>query len=494
MQINELSAAILKILSGESGGGPDAAFLKSLQVGQILNGAILKILPQGKALVDFQGRSVMVQTQTPLSPGQQISARIEQAEPNPVLKIIPTPHTAPLEPRGDSLTLQSRRQSPEQGVRLVLKMPDEQGLASKLQIRQGAEVTATVTRAPGNDSLVVTANHRTARLKLTNEIPLRPGDTFTIQSQPDNQLTLKFSLPAAPERPAVVSPAMLRPYLPTKSDMSALAEKLQTLTQSLPVDSLSIKDKSLLDGLGKSLQSLTPQADRVPGEQALRRATETQTKTLESKLLAVLQSGSKPDIQPHLQTDLKSQLLGLQTLLEKPEAGPSQTHIASKLNISEIISTIRGALDTLEFNQLSQQFAKQESQPLVLNFPNPFSQQDKSFKVYVRKMDDSEEGEARQGDPQGFNAVFMLDLTALGALQIDAKVHNRNVSVQFAVENESIAGFIEMNLPELTQALNEIGYSGIATCCIKKQEEMVIDDALEKLLVTRDARLVDVQT
>ncbi len=478
MQINDLSAAILKILSGESGGSPDAAFLKSLQIGQILNGSILKILPQGKALVDFQGRSVMVHTQTPLSPGQQITAKTEQVEPHPVLKIISVP-PPPLEVRGDSLTLQTRRKpsSPEESINLVLKMRDEQGVASKLQIRQGAVATATVTHTPGNDSIVVTANNRSATLKLANEIPLRVGDTLTIQSQPDNQLTLKFILPATPERPSVVSPAMLRPYLPTKSEMPVISEKLQALIQSLPAESLSVKEKALVDGLGKNLQLLTPQPDRVPSEQVLRTTTETQTKTLESKLLAVLQSGAKPDIQSHLQTDLKSQLLVLQSLLEKPDAGPAQTHASSKLNISEMMSTIRGALDTLEFNQLSQQFAKQESQPLILNFPNPFSQHDKSFKVYVRKMDDSEGGDAKKGDRQGFNAVFMLDLTALGALQIDAKVRDRAVTVQFAVENESVAGFIEMNLPELSQALNEIGCSGTATCCIKKPEEMAVDDA-----------------
>ena len=63
------------------------AFLKNYSTGQTLPGKVVQILPEQKAVVEVQGEKLLLQFPRPVNPGQNITIKIEQILPSPILKL-----------------------------------------------------------------------------------------------------------------------------------------------------------------------------------------------------------------------------------------------------------------------------------------------------------------------------------------------------------------------------------------------------------------------
>jgi flagellar hook-length control protein FliK len=142
----------------------------------------------------------------------------------------------------------------------------------------------------------------------------------------------------------------------------------------------------------------------------------------------------------------------------------------------------------LEFQQLSNQFAPQEHQPLVLPLVNPFAAPAQTTHLTVHR----DGGQAGQPAAQEhYTVALSLDLSALGALHIEATVHGAAVSARLEVADPAVAEFLRAATPELSARLQEMGLQAGVVCEVQEHVAQEHEEPLPRTL-TRAVRLVDV--
>ena len=91
----------------------------------------------------------------------------------------------------------------------------------------------------------------------------------------------------------------------------------------------------------------------------------------------------------------------------------------------------------------------------------------------------------RDRDGQGTSLVFFLDLTALGALTIEARLQGASLIGRFLVEDAPRAEFLEGLLPELGQALGRLGVEAQFGVAVRPGPEQESASPLAQLLRQR---------
>ena len=129
----------------------------------------------------------------------------------------------------------------------------------------------------------------------------------------------------------------------------------------------------------------------------------------------------------------------------------------------------------------------------MLQIPNPFIGEKKSIKLYLRKSDD-ETVDRKNGEKEGVLLVFLLDLSALGNLRVDARLNKEVISVRINVENQAIAQYIDANLKDFHSRMTSLGFQSDVTCCVTKNIEHEFENELNQLLINDCERLVDLTT
>ncbi|SVD44620.1 uncharacterized protein METZ01_LOCUS397474, partial [marine metagenome] len=145
----------------------------------------------------------------------------------------------------------------------------------------------------------------------------------------------------------------------------------------------------------------------------------------------------------------------------------------------------------IELHQLTNQFARHEGQPIILQIPDPFMI-GKTINLYVRDNDKDTDGKSK--DNNGVLLVFFLDMSALGNLRVDVKMNKETTSIKIDVENQDIEKFINRNLKEFCARLEAIGFDVNASCCVVSKVEDNLGKKLNQLLVDDSKRLVDLTT
>ncbi|MCA1905429.1 MAG: flagellar hook-length control protein FliK [Desulfarculus sp.] len=92
-----------------------------------------------------------------------------------------------------------------------------------------------------------------------------------------------------------------------------------------------------------------------------------------------------------------------------------------------------------------------------------------------------------QGDQEGQGAslVFFLELTALGALTVEARLHGAALSGRFLVEDAQRAEFLEEMLPELGERLERLGLQASFGVAVRPGPEQEHSSPLAQLLRQR---------
>ena len=172
--------------------------------------------------------------------------------------------------------------------------------------------------------------------------------------------------------------------------------------------------------------------------------------------------------------------------VEEKDTSPNQ-----RRQFMEAIKTFRSAVGNIELQQLANQVSRQEGQPIVLQIPDPFMI-GKTVNLYVRHVDDEGKGKSNKDD--GVLLVFLLELSALGNLRVDAKMNKESISVRIDVENQDIAQFIDGNLKDFCARLEELGFEVNASCSVVRKIEDNLGNQLNQLLIDDSKRLVDLTT
>jgi len=320
---------------------------------------------------------------------------------------------------------------------------------------------------PGaNASLVVTAH----------------GDNFRLVAQQDGT-------------PKAIDIFKIKALLPFKESFGEMIQKLDVLINSSEVIKNLSTETGLVERFVKTLNLFKIQSlgKRLPVQDStqLKEQIDLSGINYEPKVKKIFQ-GKEPYKVPHdLKVDLKGQLMRLlevvEVRVEEKDTSPNQ-----RRQFMEAIKIFRSAVGNIELQQLTNQVSRQESQPIVLQIPDPFMI-GKTVNLYVRHVDNEGKGKSNK-DNDSVLLVFLLELSALGNLRVDAKMNKESISVRIDVENQDIAQFIDGNLKEFCARLGELGFEVNASCSVVRKIEDNLSNQLNQLLIDDSKRLVDLTT
>jgi hypothetical protein len=449
-------------------------------------------LPKGKATISIAGQkvvadlpslknqndSVYVKSEYTFKPGQKIYARVEKVNPEPILKLVP-PLQQKVQEEGYTTNL-SRKVKPE-----VLKFEK----FSELKLPPDRIVQVSVNRVVDANTFLVQFEDQEIHVKTENAKFYRPDTTIRIEFQKTDS-RFKSVFFDSPVNPGTVDLELIKPYLPSRTPLGKLVGELtRDILDSPILKELKIQPQ-LLEKLRETLQVLTPKLGVIPNEVKIKEQVEKSGIRYEAKVKQFLAQTENPKMKLELAKDLKGQLLDLLQVTEKSIKNLSEQN--QRRQISDFQQRVKVSIDSIELNQLSSRVATQENQPLVLQIPNPLSPSEKSINLFI--YEDSEGGQdGKKGDKEVYNIAFLLNLSALGNIKINAKVGPKSLAVRMEVEQDDVSDFIRNNSPEFEQHMEKKDLNTTVEC-LTREEVTPIKDNLIELLVSQNTSLLSVKT
>jgi len=492
------------------------AFSQKYSPGQVLQGKVVEAVPKGRAIVNFGGEKILVQPGKPVTPGQTLTAKIEQILPTPILKLVdPVPGSqdhvpsatvgknssksnAPSKPENSStptpvhnepdfVTRFSRNNLAKNNFAESLSPSD----LSRLQLVKGQEARGEVLQVIDNKTLLARINQNEVKVHTTDGGHFKPGDPVVARVLSQGKGYYLYAEPAAQgSRPVV--PAMIRPYLSNYQTLTNTIASVENKVLGHPVLKEIKTDPALMERLRETVQTLQP---RDPGQLDGAKIKEIMDRSgihYEAKVKNLNFENLSAERRLELGRDFKGQLLEFSKTLESELSKANLPETLIKPT-GELLTQVRQAIQNIEFQQLSHQYSKQENHPLLLQIPNSFFGEGETVRIYFRDGADNSKGN-QNNKSKDLNLVFLLDLSALGNLRIDSRVNDNGISVNIFSESPEIIEFINQRAPELKARMEELGFQITVTGLVQKQVEMDVPDIMSNLLVDRSLNLVDIKT
>ncbi len=434
-------------------------FITNFSQGQVLTGTILERLSSSKALVDFNGHRVAVDLGQKSISGQTFQARVEQLTPSPVLKILSNRDSTPVPP-GTTAKPDSAQAPPGDVVRFS-NLPQSatarsqlltQSDLSRLGLNFGDQITAKVVSSNPNGTLRVLIKGQETTIFNEPSKGVPPGSLISIEVRKSGEGFVLTSL-SPPERKTPVE--LLRGLLPQRQSLDKLIQELQSQIQRYEGQGNKIPAEIKIR-LEESLQLFRDSGAETRSSADLKNTVERSGISYEAKIKSLLEPSGNPMARKELMQDFKGQLQELAKHLETlPGTGGKSAGEASQALGKHINAT----LQNIEIHQLSHFIARQENQPLALLIPNVLDNNHGQFKVFYLDGEDSEAGKEGKGK-SGFNLVFLLDMSRLGKMRVDARVKDSQVDLHVFVESKEVLDFIQSGFALLLGQLGELGFEG----------------------------------
>ena len=465
---------------------------QGVKVGQSLIGKVAEVLAGSKALLDFNGQKFTAEVPSGLVKGQSITAKVESLLPNIILKI---------SPEGESKTSKAtnalQKNLQETSVKITLSnasstskattkgkplelLPGQTAQGKAVEVLDSGKVRVRIQNA----EVIVTPPAQSKQIKigdplLLKALPAKQGVSFQIQE---------------PNVPALkIDGARLKSYLPAKQDMGKMMTDLENLLNKNPELGKYKIDSDVVLRLKETLKVLIPRQEKTPDSSKLKEQVDRSGINYEAKVKKAVDEGLILDKKPMLSKDLKGQLMELQGKLEKYLAKEGdRIPPPTERTITETIQQVKLASDNIEMQQLSNKLSKQEQNPLLLQIPDPYFPEAKTVKFFIRDNGEGEGG--KSGDRKGFHMVFLLNLSNIGDIRIDANLNGTNVAAEFASEDKSVVNQVDAGREELRKKLEELGFSASINASVKEKAEMEMEDTTEEALKEVSTRLVDIKT
>ena len=510
---------LLKLVSVE--GSPDTLpnLSKFLKLGALLQATVLESLPEkNKAIIKISNKRIIVETRQALTPGHSFSAQVHKSSPGSPLQIKIIASPPDLRPSnfedktqisGKSLPnnitgrVFDKTSTPEPNDRSIVPQANNnfsnmisQEMSAReidsMNLLPGQTIKATVIDISGKNNAVVKFKNRLITAYFPALSP-KPGAnaSLVVTAHGDN-----FRLVAQQDgTPKAIDIFKIKALLPFKESFGEMIQKLDVLINSSEVIKNLSTETGLVERFVKTLNLFKIQSlgKRLPVQDStqLKEQIDLSGINYEPKVKKIFQ-GKEPYKVPHdLKVDLKGQLMRLlevvEVRVEEKDTSPNQ-----RRQFMEAIKIFRSAVGNIELQQLTNQVSRQESQPIVLQIPDPFMI-GKTVNLYVRHVDDEGKGKSNK-DNDSVLLVFLLELSALGNLRVDAKMNKESISVRIDVENQDIAQFIDGNLKEFCARLGELGFEVNASCSVVRKIEDNLSNQLNQLLIDDSKRLVDLTT
>ena len=499
MQVDQLPSNILKILASEGSSSLPQKFIQQLNLGQFLKGRVVQIFSDGKSRIDFGGQKLIVEGGFPFKAGQSLTAQVKQLTPVPEFKIINKSDSVVIDDsKKNTNDLSGREVKREVTLSSKSSAPISTFAKNNLQflkLSEGKVYQIPVKQVLNPDTAIVQLKNRSFVVKTDGFQPLKPGDQIPVTAQRTDSGLFQLTQTNGPVIKRV-APEMVKPYLSTRQPFGEMVKNLKTvLSEVLPgTDLFKTAGKETLARLVQTTQVLTAGTEKIPNSQQVKEQVNLSGMDYETKVKQFLEKGASTEQAKgmELNKDLKGQLLEIIQKLESQNMQKGASSAQSQ-QLKDTIQVFRQAVDNIELHQLTNQLAKQEGQPLLLQIPNPYANGDPTIKLYVRPSQD-EEGTNKGENRQNFHLVFLLNLTNLGNLRMDSQIAKTQLSLKMTVENQFIAEFIDSHAQEFVARLDDLGFKTDFTCCIQEKIDMKPFSDLPETLMQHDSQLVDVTT
>ena len=510
---------LLKLISVEGSSNTLPNLSKFLKLGALLQATVLESLPEkNKAIIKISNKRIIVETRQALTPGHSFSAQVHKSSPGSPLQIKIIASPPDLRPSnfedktqisGKSLPnyitgrVFDKTSIPEPNDRSVVPQANNSSqymISQEMSAREidsmnllpGQTIKATVIDISGKNNAVVKFKNRLITAYFPALSP-KPGAnaSLVVTAHGDN-----FRLVAQQDgTPKAIDVLKIKALLPFKESFGEMIQKLDVLISSSEVIKNLSTETGLVERFVKTLNLFKIQSlgQRLPVQDStqLKEQIDLSGINYEPKVKNFFQGKELYKVPPDLKVDLKGQLMRLlevvEVRVEEKDTSPNQ-----RRQFMEAIKIFRSAVGNIELQQLTNQVSRQESQPIVLQIPDPFMI-GKTVNLYVRHVDDEGKGQSNK-DNDSVLLVFLLELSALGNLRVDAKMNKESISVRIDVENQDIAQFIDGNLKDFCARLEELGFEVNASCSVVRKIEDNLGNQLNQLLIDDSKRLVDLTT
>ena len=491
-QTQNLISQVVEILAGKI---PDAAtlkFISEMKTGNIFDAVFTGKTPEGKGIFSLEGNKVVVElpnaisfkkqreqsTRVPLVKGQLIRVRVESSWPKPTLKIIPPPihRDQPKNPETKTvLTHQAKSISKLSRIESYSQKPES----------PKHEVRALITSIIDSKTIMIDTGSRSIVMPVENSELLKPGTEVSISFDKIDKGQSPRLVNANTTSIKRVDLKTIIPYLSSRMPIAQMASLLVDEILLSPVmQELNVK-LDVVTRLRDTLNLLIPREGETPSEGKIRQQVESSGVNYEAKVRQALELGLP--IPKGLASDLKGLLLELYQTADKV----SQS-VKNPGPLADFRQTVKFAIDNIELNQLSSQISKQESQPLVIQIPNPLISGNKTIQLYIRK-DSSGEEASDKNKTNSHNVAFFLELSCLGKIKINAQIGQERLSVKIDVESESIASFVSEKAQNFKKKMGEHNIETSVECCAIDKVKPLKDNLIE-LLISHKTSLVNIKT
>ncbi len=488
---------------------------KFLKSGALFQATVLESLPEkNKAIIKMFNKRVTVETRHPLTPGHSFSARVYKPSSELPLQIkILDSHLASPSPSFEDRTQISdknfskipssqvfdKKSIFDSNPNPTLSKPSNiisRDLSAReidnMNLTSGESIKATVVDVSGKNNIVVNFENKLITAYFSSVLP-KTGENVSLVVTPHGD---GFRLVVPPDStPKLVDIFKIKSLLPFKEPFGEMLEKLDILVNSSEdIKNLSAKT-GLVGRLAKTLNFLKtpPLVKNFPsqGSAQLKQQIDLSGINYEPKVKNIFQRKEPFEVPLNVKNDLKGQLIKLLELIEIRSV-EKDTSVSQRRQFMEIVKVLHRAIENIELQQLTNQFARQENQLILLQIPDPFMI-GKTVNLYLRRPEDEGKGKGNKNNDDVL-LVFLLQLSALGNLRVDAKMNKESISVRIDVENQNVAQFIDSNLKDFCSCLGDLGFEVNASCSVVGNIDRELDKQLNQLLACDSDRLVDLTT
>jgi hypothetical protein len=266
--------------------------------------------------------------------------------------------------------------------------------------------------------------------------PLPEGAEFQVRVERlEPRVILKFLMPTSG---GSVSFSLLKKYWVGDPPLEMLAESWEAL-KNVVGPSLPKEVQETWSRIQETTKQFSRMLESGAGPQALARIIDQSGLNLENKLLRMIASDGKPSFQAAIEGDLKGLLLKLKAQLERfaPETARELHPLIQKMELYQLLNAGEG-----------------DPSKLLLLIPLLFPEGLRWTEVLFS-------GDRGGGDPAGDPArtlLFLLDLPALGKLQIEIQIRENRLYGRFKTTDSGIGEYLEENLSRLAGRLGLAGY------------------------------------
>ena len=454
-------------------------------VGQLLEGKVEEVLSGQSFLINFKGFKAVAESAVPLNAGQSVQVKVAQTSPQVILNLV----MDGIEEQKALTFLKSNLPSSTNEANLVAK-PGTVLTGEKLSASctVGQLLEGKVEKVLSGQHFLI--NFKGFRVVAESTVPLNAGQSVQVKvAQTSPQVILNLVMDGIEEQKALT---FLRANLPSSTSWADIVAKLGKVLTGEKLYQLDLAvDKGVLEKVVSSLASLSVNKDVADNPEILKQLVDRSGLSYESKLKDALLSntGLSKNLDALVEKDLKGLLLRLSQDLEQvPGVMNKDGKVQVNPTLNNLLEVVNSSIEKIETSQLVNYLTSRNDQQVVLQIPVVLPEGIKTAELYIR----SGGKRGKKGkSAEDCHIVFLLTMRNLGNLRIDTQVTEKKMKCAIQVDNREIAGFVERNLPELSQRLSGLGYRVEKLSCMVEKPDTEKIVPLEGFSLL-EMRLVDI--